>query len=441
MRWESWYPATDMWLLWEPGPDERQAPVTERNHLLTTARLRVESPGAPGHPMTRQELADAINDHVFRATNKRGAVDERHVGKWERGETRWPREHYRAALRAILNVAADTDLGFSRRRHSADNDEDVNRKQFLQTALATGAGAVLSSAPKDTDLVESIAGPTGHYRRMESTVPSDQLHPAVEEHLELVAAVVRDRLRTSSGFRSLSEIAGLAAWLAADRGDDATARRRYAQAIRHAERTNHPLLVSYMTASLGHYAVEAGDTHAGLNLLRTASAQMDRDVPDSAGAWIASLLAVTYAAAGDRATTHKMLTRAERLADRQRGEPRWPWVFVFGAPKAARYQASALAQLGDHRGAGSAYSAAQPALTAAKPRALAQVEQAHVLARTGDVEGGCALATEALGVGLRYRSERITRLARQYRASLSLRTREAGALDDALAALYRQDHL
>ncbi|MEU4316191.1 hypothetical protein [Nocardia sp. NPDC024068] len=76
---------------------------------------------------------------------------------------------------------------------------------------------------------------------------------------------------------------------------------------------------------------------------------------------------------------------------------------------------------------------------AAKPRAVAQVEQAHAVARTGDVEGGCALAAEASGAGLRYRSERITRRVRDYRAGLPPRTREACALDDALAALYRQD--
>ncbi|MGQ4600058.1 hypothetical protein [Nocardia sp. R6R-6] len=415
--------------------------MTGRNDLLIEARLRVESPGSPGHSMTRQELANAVNDHVFRATNNRGAVDERHVGKWERGETTWPRKHYRAALRAILNVASDAELGFARRQHLSDN-EDVNRKQFLQSALAASAGAVLANvAPTDGELIEAIAGPTSHYRRMESSIPSDRLHPAVEAHLSLVTSIVCDQLRTSSGFRVLSEVAGLAAWLAADRGDDATARRRYTEAIRHAERTHHPLLVAYMTASLGHYAVETGDGRAGLKLLRTASAQMGTEVPDSASAWLASLLAVANAATGDRKSAVAELNRAERLAARQRGEPQWPWVFVFDGPKAARYRASTLARLGDHRSARAAFAAAESALSVAKPRALAQVEHAHVLARSGDVEGGCALAAEALAVGLRYRSERITRLARDFRASLPTRTDEARHLDDALATLYRRDDL
>lgn len=413
--------------------------MTGRNELLIEARLRLESPGAPGQSMTRRELADAVNDHVFRVTSKRGAVDERHVGKWERGETTWPRKHYRAALRAVLNVATDAELGF-RTPHRPVDDEAVNRKQFLSSTLVVAANVVLSnSAPTESELIDTMAGPTANYRRMESSVPSDRLAPVVDAHLNLVAGVVRDRLRTSGGFRALSEIAGLAAWLAADRGDDAAARRRYVEAIRHAERTHHPLLVSYMTASLGHYAVEMGDARAGLTLLRTAASQLGPEVPDSAGAWMSSLLAVAYAATGDRAASLGALRRAERLVDRQRGEPQWPWVFVFDGPKAARYQASALTRLGDNRAAHIAFENADAALTAEKPRALAQVEHAQVLARSGDIEGGCSLAAGALLVGLTYHSERITRLARAFRADLPTRTVEARALDDALATLYGRD--
>lgn len=64
-----------------------------------------------------------------------------------------------------------------------------------------------------------------------------------------------------------------------------------------------------------------------------------------------------------------------------------------------------------------------------------------MLARSGDIEGGCALAAEGLTVGLRYRSERIARLTRDFRASLPTRTAEARHLDDALATLYRLDAL
>lgn len=409
--------------------------LPDQNKLLTAARMGVESPGSPGQPMTRQELAEAVNDHVFRATGRAGAVDARHVGRWERGVNRWPAERYRTALRAVLNVMTDAELGFHRPRR--DTPHDVDRKTFLKVTLGAGAGALL--APSDANLIEILSGPTTYYRQMEAAVPSDRLSPAVDAHLALAAGIVSDRLRTSDGFRVLSEIAGLSAWLAADRGDNAMARRRYAEAIDHAERTHHPVLVSYMTASLGHFAVEVGDINHGLALLRQASNRLDANAPDIARAWLESLLAVAYAATGDRARTIASLRRAERLASRQRGEPQWPWVFTFGEAKAARYRASALARLGDLRTARTAYASASPALTAAKPRALAQVEHAHVLARTGDVAGSCALATEALSIGRALGSERITSRAREFRASLPVKTVEARQLDDALAALYERN--
>lgn len=385
--------------------------------------------------MTRQELAEAVNDHVFRATGRFGAADARHVGRWERGVTTWPAARYRAALRAVLNVATDAELGF--RRPSRTTVDDVNRKTFLKTTLGVGAGVLL--APSDANLTEILSGPTAHYRQMESAVASDRLSPAVDAHLNLAVGIVRDRLRTSDGFRMLSEVAGLAAWLAADRGDNAAARRRYVEAIGYATRAHHPLLVAYMTASLGHFAVETGDGNQGVTLLLRASQQLDDSAPDTARAWLASLLAVAYASTGDRKQTLAELRRAENLVARQADEPQWPWVFPFSSAKAARYRASALARLGDLRAARTAYAAASPALTAAKPRALAQVEHARVLASTGDVAGGCALAAEALVVGRTYGSERITSRVREFRSSIAVHTAEARQLDDALAALYERE--
>jgi hypothetical protein len=231
----------------------------------------------------------------------------------------------------------------------------------------------------------------------------------------------------------------LAAWLAADRNDNATARKRYTEAIRHAERAHHPLLASYMTASLGHFAVEAGHARQGVTLLDRAAGQLDKTAPDTARAWLASLHAVAYAAIGDRTATLAALRQAEKLTSSRRGEPHWPWVFTFDRAKAARYQAAALSRLGDLRAAREAYLDAAPALTAPKPLALAQVEQADVLARAGHIAEGCALAVEALASGRAYNSERITTRVRDFRAALPAKTAAACMLDDALAVLYGRE--
>jgi tetratricopeptide (TPR) repeat protein len=336
-------------------------------------------------------------------------------------------------------VATDAELGFRRPRQAGA--DAVDRKTFLKATLGAGAGALLTPNAmqgSDADLARMLSAPTTNYRQMESAVPSGQLAPVVEAHLALALGIVNERMRTSAGYQVLSEVAGLSAWLAVDRGDTASARRRYAEAIDYAERTRHPLLVSYMTASLGAFAVEAGNPRAGLTMIQRASALVGDDVPDAARAWLESLRAAAHAELGDRPEAATALSRAERLANRSRGELRWPWVFDFDSAKVARYQAGVLGRLGDVRAASAAYAAAGPALTAAKPRALAQVDHAHVLARGGDVASACALAVEALGAAQAYGSERITNRIRVFRASLPTRTTEAGNLDDELAALYER---
>lgn len=419
--------------------------MPEPNELLRAARLRMESPKTPGQSMTRQELADAVNAQVYRASGESRtvtAIDANHVGKWERGQVRRPAEHYRAALRVVLDVATDADLGFN--HSSTHNIDDVDRKTFLKTALGTGAGLVLSRHFPDptadaNDLAAAIAGPTTYYRRMESVVSSEQLSPAVEAHLSLSSGIVNAKLRTSTGFGVLAEVSGLSAWLAVDRGDNATARRRYVDAVNHAEHASHPLLVSYMTASLGHFAVDDGQARQGVRLLDRAAGQLDKTAPDTARAWLASLQAVAHAALGDRSATFSALRGAEKLTSRQRGEPHWPWVFTFDEAKAARYQASALGRLGDLRGATSAFEAAQPALTSPKPRALAEVDQAQVMANAGLVGEACQLALNALNVAREYGSERITARVRDFHATLPTNTAEARDLDEALAALYETE--
>lgn len=342
----------------------------------------------------------------------------------------------------MLDVATDAELGFSRPQRATLNG--VDRKTFLKTAFGAGAGALVgprASSPvlDHGDLAAAISGPTAHYRRMESAVSSGQLSPAVEAHLRLASGIVADKMRTSTGFAVLSEISGLAAWLAVDRSDNATARKRYTEAISHAEQANHPLLAAYMTASLGYFAVEAGSARQGLSLLDKATGQLDKNAPDSARAWLASLHAVGHAALGDRTGTLVSLRAAEKWTSRQKGEPQWPWVFPFDRAKAARYQAGALGRLGDLRAASASYEAAVPTLIAPKARALAQLDHAQTLARAGLIAEAVELVVEALVVGRDFESERIISRVRDFRSGLPARTVEAVGLDAALAAFYEQE--
>lgn len=389
--------------------------------------------------MSREELADAVAQWITQRDNQGRDVpfDANHLGKLERGIVRRPRPTYVAALCAVLN-ASESELGFA--AHPNGQPDDVNRKTFLRTTLGMGAGALVARHLPEhdgTDLASAIAGPTAHYRRMESAVSTTELVPVVEAHLRLATGVVTESIPTTVGFGVLSETAGLAAWLAADRGDEGTARQHYAQALRYAERARHPLLGAYMLASHGHFAVEFGDPRPGLALLNRAEHEIDgQEVPDATRAWLASLQSLAHAAIGDHTATLRQLRTAETLSNSDRGDPHWPWVFAFDPPKAARYRAASLARLGDLAGARSAYAIASAALTSPKPRALAQVDHARVLARTGHADEASSLALDALKVGRRYGSARVVHRIRAMRESLPATTRVTAELDDQLTALY-----
>jgi hypothetical protein len=62
--------------------------------------------------MSKPELADAITTFVWERFRKRPNVDAHAISRYERGKVRWPREPIRVALRTILCVTTDADLGF-----------------------------------------------------------------------------------------------------------------------------------------------------------------------------------------------------------------------------------------------------------------------------------------------------------------------------------------
>jgi hypothetical protein len=99
--------------------EERQHPRAETtrsvepNRKFRAARESTPSPTTPGYSMSRTELAEAVNEHLWRTTKKHYAsLDARAIGRYERGEIQWPTALYRTAFRAVLGASTDADLGF-----------------------------------------------------------------------------------------------------------------------------------------------------------------------------------------------------------------------------------------------------------------------------------------------------------------------------------------
>ena len=101
-------------------PRSSEAVITP-NKVFTAARRRLPSPCRAGQYISRPELADVVNralDRLYPGAELASLyVNPRWVGKLERGESRWPVEERRAALREVFSVEADIDLGlYSPRR-------------------------------------------------------------------------------------------------------------------------------------------------------------------------------------------------------------------------------------------------------------------------------------------------------------------------------------
>lgn len=86
------------------------------NERLRAARERTASATRIGECLSRDELAELVTAHVWHAHDKVVQVDGNYIGKLERGVICWPGALYREALRTILQVSGDGDLGFTNPR-------------------------------------------------------------------------------------------------------------------------------------------------------------------------------------------------------------------------------------------------------------------------------------------------------------------------------------
>ncbi|MEU9507756.1 XRE family transcriptional regulator [Micromonospora sp. NPDC048170] len=162
------------------------------NAQLATRRAGLSSPRRPGQRMSRTELADAVNIALDRLYPGRDLtaqyVDHRWVGKLERGESRWPSEERRAALRLALDAASDADLDlYSPRRSSSGIPDAVDRQQVAQSGshpdlLPTGSLLQLehcAPALSSGDVHRTISVPTGQH--FPGALIDVEVYPAVDD--------------------------------------------------------------------------------------------------------------------------------------------------------------------------------------------------------------------------------------------------------------------
>ncbi|MEV4703925.1 hypothetical protein [Actinoplanes sp. NPDC049316] len=155
------------------------------NGRLTRARRRLLSPSGSGRTMSRQELADAANAYLWSRYKVVDRLDATYIGHLEQGRYRWPGARRREALRHVLGVVKDSDVGFyiTRGMRGAADREGVRPacSEEEQTHVVNRM-----SKAADADAVATI--PNAFRRAVMSEAPAERSRPPLNS-MQLVMAV------------------------------------------------------------------------------------------------------------------------------------------------------------------------------------------------------------------------------------------------------------
>jgi transcriptional regulator with XRE-family HTH domain len=398
------------------------------NELLRAARERTASPRHPDEGLTRQELAQLVNEHIWAHHRQRVEIDANYIGKLERGVIRWPSEVYREALRSVLNVSTDAALELVNPRRSVVQ-RPVDRKQFLRGAALLGAGAL--SLPPVAALLEGNE-PTPVPARV-SAHDVEQIHTAAEvfaswDHTYgggLAREAVLAQLRWSTGLLDstvpaklrpalLSAVGYLAhtcAFMAFDAYAHDDARRVFGYALACAEEAGDWHLRAKILSSMARQAIWTGRPDDGLTLAEYALVRADR-LSATERAMLHTAHARALAKMGRVGETLTAVGAADdHFADRDPGSDA-PWMAYYdGAQHAgdtghALFDLAILGRSRDEARDRLATAVAGHTAPYARSRAIAQTKLASLAMVAGDPVEAATIGADAVDAAGTLRSRR-----------------------------------
>jgi tetratricopeptide (TPR) repeat protein len=380
---------------------------------------------------------------------------------WERGNHR-PRDYY---VPFILVYATDDELASRAPAPGSELDHlmaafgsmglAMDRRRFLLNAAARIAGAAVGSMALASQREDSLLGRqggdspsvridadattrpfepamignvdrstvtkvvssvTGQYRRLEGNTPANQLTVPVAGHLQFARQFLSedDSVENRNLAAALSEASGFAAWLSFDMHDHAAARAHYTDAVQYARRSRSNVLAAYMLGSMSYWAASVGNVSEAVRLVEQAKRL---DISSATGnAWLATIEASAQAAANDAHAAMAAIRQAEWTPA---AGPSWPWLNPFDAAKISGYRGAChlgLDQPADAQQAlHEALSGTQPAV---KQRAVLLTDLADAYLRQHQLDATCQCISEAFGIGLKKRSEKVLHRIRVLRRQL-----------------------
>lgn len=432
--------------------------MREPNDQLRAARQRTESPTYPGECLSRAELAELVNGHLYDRTGRVVELDANYVGKLERGVIRWPCRDYRDAFRAVLGAATDAALGFLNGRRAARPVADVDRQKFLRTALL-GAGALAmrpvaellaSNEPTPAPVrvghteIEQVRSAAWVFARWDHTYGGGLVREAVAAQLRWSAGLLsaqcparlRGELHSAVGY-----LGHTTAFMSFDAYAHDDARRIFRFALACAEEGEDWHLRAKVLSSMARQTIWVGRADEGLTFTEHALVRADR-LTATERAMLLTARARALAKLGRvRDTLATVEWADDAFADSRPGNDP-PWMAYYDAAQHAGDTGHALFDLAV-RGRSAAEASRRLAAAVAghgnayaRSRAISQTKLASLVMATGDPREASAAGTEALGAVGSIRSRRAADDLRELGRLAAPRTRipEVAALRRRIAA-------
>lgn len=261
--------------------------TTGGNDRLRALRDATLSPKRPGASMSRAELAEAVNAHVWETSGQRVCLDAEAVGRYERGVIQWPGSLYRSALRAVLGVGNDEALGFrptprgrSTQATSSARSEVGDRESWKATDLTARGRLAYDLAEPDAkgaepvarDLVTSLGPVLEALAAADAAAGPMLVLASAQAQSELIATLAR---ATSGSARRealpvAARFAEFTGWLHQDSGDVVQASWWTDRALEHALELGSPSLTTYVLMRKANIAADAQDHGQSLGLAEAA---------------------------------------------------------------------------------------------------------------------------------------------------------------------------
>lgn len=217
------------------------------------------------------------------------------------------------------------------------------------------------------------------------------------------------------------------------------ARRWYAAATRAAEEAGDRYLADIALASAAYLPTYSADPRG---VLAHVSPRLEHAVGATpAIAWLWGFAALAHATLGDRDAFQRANSKSRITLDRCGGDTMNPGIFSFQPEKQAFYEARGWADLGDVDGAG---EAATRALASFDPTlnnnpALVRFSHASALAKAGQAEEACRIATAAVRDPHTFHSITVVLRAHEFDALLAPSASATADWREALAGVRAPD--